>query len=404
VKRDKLQWTELVILGAVPFVMVLGNSMLIPVFPKFEEVLNINQVKVGLLVTAFSLPAGLLIPFSGMLSDRIGRKIIIAPALILYGLGGLVAGIASVALAKPFTVILVGRVVQGLGAGGTYQLAMALTADLVTGERLTRYLGFLEASNGLGKVVSPILGSLIALVSWYAPFFVYGVLAFPVAALVWFGLQEPNPGGEGETWQQYFATLIKIIRKKGVSLATAFLIGFVALGVLFGFLSFLSDILEQRFHLGGVPKGLAIAVPVSAMAAISYGTGVFLEKRRHLVKGALIAGMLLAAIALASVPLCIKMRLVFALAAIAAGIGIGMVLPPLNYLITSATSQEERGVVTSMYGTVRFLGVAVGPPVFGAVGFGQAGLFYGVGVVTAVAALLGYLLIDSKMLASAKSQ
>ena len=87
-KKETLGWGELLILGAVPFVMVLGNSMLIPVFPKFEQVLNINQVKVGLLVTAFSLPAGLLIPFSGILSDRIGRKIVIAPALVLYGLGG----------------------------------------------------------------------------------------------------------------------------------------------------------------------------------------------------------------------------------------------------------------------------------------------------------------------------
>lgn len=88
VKRQSLGWGELAILGAVPFVMVLGNSMLIPVFPKFEQVLGINQVKVGLLVTAFSLPAGLLIPFSGILSDRIGRKVIIAPALVLYGVGG----------------------------------------------------------------------------------------------------------------------------------------------------------------------------------------------------------------------------------------------------------------------------------------------------------------------------
>ncbi len=397
-KREKLSWGELAILGAVPFVMVLGNSMLIPVFPKFEQVLHINQVKVGLLVTAFSLPAGLLIPFSGMLSDRIGRKIIIAPALVLYGIGGLVAGIASVTLQDPFTVILVGRVLQGLGAGGTYQLAMALTADLITGEKLTRYLGFLEASNGLGKVVSPILGSLVAMVSWYAPFFVYGILAFPVAVLVWFGLKEPNPGGEGESWSKYFATLGQIVKKKGVSLAVAFLIGFVALSVLFGFLSYLSDILEQRFHLQGLVKGLAMAVPVSAMAATSYGTGVFLEKRRQLLKTALLAGMGIAALTLAAVPLCIGMRFVFPATVIGAGIGIGMVLPPLNTMITAATSQDERGVVTSVYGTVRFFGVAVGPPVFGAIGFERVGLFYGVGAVAAVAALLGYMFINPDQL------
>ena len=154
-KRDKLQWTELVILGAVPFVMVLGNSMLIPVFPKFEEVLNINQVKVGLLVTAFSLPAGLLIPFSGMLSDRIGRKIIIAPALILYGLGGLVAGIASVALAKPFTVILVGRVVQGLGAEVRISWPWPLLPIWLLAKGLPGIWDFSRPPMGWGKLLVP---------------------------------------------------------------------------------------------------------------------------------------------------------------------------------------------------------------------------------------------------------
>jgi ACDE family multidrug resistance protein len=397
-KKETLGWGELLILGAVPFVMVLGNSMLIPVFPKFEQVLNINQVKVGLLVTAFSLPAGLLIPFSGILSDRIGRKIVIAPALVLYGLGGLVAGIASITLKKPFTVILAGRVLQGLGAGGTYQLAMALTADLINEEKLTRYLGFLEASNGLGKVVSPVLGSLVAMIAWYAPFFVYGILAFPIAALVWFGLHEPNPGGEGESWKQYFSTLGQIVKKKGVSLFVAFLIGFLALSILFGFLSYLSDILEQRFHLQGVMKGLALAVPVGAMAATSYGTGVFLEKRQQLLKGALIVGMAIAALSLAVVPLCVSKKMVFPAAVIAAGIGIGMVLPPLNTFITGATSQDERGVVTAVYGTVRFFGVAVGPPAFGAIGFDRVGLFYGVGDLALTAAVLGYFLIDPQRL------
>ncbi len=397
-KKEALGWGELLILGAVPFVMVLGNSMLIPVFPKFEQVLNINQVKVGLLVTAFSLPAGLLIPFSGILSDRIGRKIVIAPALVLYGLGGLVAGIASITLKEPFIVILAGRVLQGMGAGGTYQLAMALTADLITEQKLTRYLGFLEASNGAGKVVSPILGSLVAVIAWYAPFFVYGILAFPIAALVWFGLHEPNPGGEGESWKQYFSTLGQIVKKKGVSLFVAFLIGFLALSILFGFLSYLSDILEQRFHLQGVVKGLALAVPVGAMAATSYGTGVFLEKRQHLLKWALIVGMAIAALSLAVVPICVSKKMVFPAAVIAAGIGIGMVLPPLNTFITGATSQDERGVVTAVYGTVRFFGVAVGPPAFGAIGFDRVGLFYGVGALALTAAVLGYFLIDPQRL------
>ena len=78
-------------LAGVPLIMVLGNSMLIPVLPKMKSTLDITQFQVSLVITLFSVPAGLAIPFAGFLSDRISRKKIIVPALILYGLGGVVA-------------------------------------------------------------------------------------------------------------------------------------------------------------------------------------------------------------------------------------------------------------------------------------------------------------------------
>lgn len=395
VAKQGLTPVELAILGAVPFVMVLGNSMLIPVFPRFEQVLNLSHVQVGLLITAFSLPAGLLIPLAGILSDRIGRKKIITPALILYGLGGLVAGVASLLWEDPFGLILVGRVIQGIGAGGTYQMAMALTGDIVVGNELTRSLGFLEASNGAGKVVSPILGSLAALLGWYSPFFVYSIFALPVAAAVWWGVEEPNPGGKREPLAQYFSTLCRILSRKGLSLAVALLAGLVALFTLFGLLSYLSDILEQRFALRGIAKGLVLAIPVSAMAITSYLTGVFLEGRHQLLKAALVTGLLLAAAALLTVPLYRLSPIFFFAAGVAAGVGIGAILPPLNTLITTAASQDERGIITAVYGTVRFLGVAAGPPAFGAIGFHRLALFLGVAAVAAGSALVCYLLIDT---------
>ncbi|HBE76406.1 MAG TPA: MFS transporter, partial [Firmicutes bacterium] len=46
--------------------MVLGNSMLIPVLPKIQKELHVGLVQVGLLITVFSVPAGIVIPFAGM--------------------------------------------------------------------------------------------------------------------------------------------------------------------------------------------------------------------------------------------------------------------------------------------------------------------------------------------------
>jgi len=58
-------------------------------------------------------------------------------------------------------------------------------------------------------------------------------------------------------------------------------------------------------------------------------------------------------------------------------------LPSLNLLITSAVSTEERGMITSLYGAVRFFGVALGPPSFGyLVRFGRFTLFGAAAVLT----------------------
>ncbi|NLV92039.1 MAG: MFS transporter [Firmicutes bacterium] len=397
--RVNLWSLAFVALCLVPFVMVLGNSMLIPVFPKIESALSLSQFQVGLLVTAFSLPAGLLIPFAGFLSDRIGRKKIIVPALVVYGLGGLVAGLASLWLRDPYKVIIAGRIIQGAGAGGTYQLAMALAGDLYGRENMPRTLGALEASNGLGKVVSPILGSAAMAISWYLPFFVYGIFSIPVAVLVLLAVKESNPGGEGKSTAQYFSSVKEIIKEKGLSLAVTFVVGFVALGMLFGLLSYLSDVLEQKFHLYNLRKGFAIAVPVTVMAATSFFGGIWLQRRKHLLKATIVLGMALTAAALFTIPIFDSPWYFFAVVVIA-GLGIGMVLPPLNTLITGSADPEERGIITALYGTVRFTGVAVGPPAFGLIGFDSPWLFAAAAAITGVAGVLGWLFVDQERLLS----
>ena len=91
-KSTKIQ---VFLLCLVPFIMVLGNSMLMPVLPKIKKAVGINQFQVGLMITAFSVPAGIVIPLAGILSDQVGRRKVMAPALIVYGIGGILAGVAS---------------------------------------------------------------------------------------------------------------------------------------------------------------------------------------------------------------------------------------------------------------------------------------------------------------------
>lgn len=373
--------------------MVLGNSMLIPVFPQMKKVMELSQFRVGLIVTFFSVPAGILIPLAGFLSDRYGRKPIMVPALFIYGIGGLICGFAALFMKNPYNILLVGRVVQGAGAGGTYQLAMALTGDTFQSSERTKALGLLEASNGLGKVLSPILGSLIALLSWYAPFFAYGLLAFPIALGVWFLVPEKDGERSTDTIQKYWQKLKEVFREKAKLLLGSYLVGMVALFLLFGVLSYVSDILESDYDLFGIKKGFVLAIPVFSMALTSYLSGVFLSDKQNLWKPVIVGGMFGAAITLGLLPfftnLVPYMGLLFL-----TGISIGILLPPINSLITGATSTDRRGMITCLYGTVRFFGVAIGPPTFGlAIEYGKVFMFLACAAIAAITAIIALVTI-----------
>lgn len=382
------------LLCTVPFIMVLGNSMLVPLLPKMKEAMAVSLFQVSLFITGFSLPAGITIPFAGFLSDRFGRKIIMAPALILYGTGGLLAGTAALLAAQPYYLILGSRILQGIGAGGTYQLAMALVGDIFQSNERAKALGLLEASNGLGKVISPIAGALLGLITWFAPFFAYGFLAIPVGIAIWLIVREPKQGiGQHRTIASYFGSLKQIFKEKGTGLLACFLAGMTVLFLLFGVLSLVADSLEAK-GWEGIKIGLLLALPVGSMALTSYLCGSYLQKKSaRILKLTLVAGLGLVAGALLLMGFRLPIYL-FLIALILLGVGTGSVLPAVNTLITSSTSASQRGGITCLYGSMRFLGVALGPPVFGlAATLGNLTLFGLAAALTFAVTLLAAFLV-----------
>lgn len=101
------------------------------------------------------------------------------------------------------------------------------------------------------------------------------------------------------------------------------------------------------------------------MALTSYLSGSFLQKKAGTpLKVTVITGLLAITVSLAATAFFPNIYLLF-LALTILGSGTGLVLPSVNTLITSATPTSERGMITCLYGTMRFFGVAIGPPVFG---------------------------------------
>lgn len=392
-------WGSLAVLCLVPFVMVLGNSMLIPNLPEMGREWGVDKSAAGLVVTTFSVSAGLGIAVAGYLADRFGRKVIIVPSLVLYGVGGIVSGFAGAMLGEgSMFLVLVGRVLQGVGAAGTMPVAMALVGDLFKDNSRVTALGILEASNGLGKVLSPILGALAGLIAWWFTFFGYAAVALPAAALVWWLVKEPKRQKKQQGIGQYFGQIKQVFAQKGVPLLACFWAGTVALFILFGILFYLSEHLENEHGIDGLPKGFLIMWPVLAMSVVSFATGLYLQNHKNLLKSAVVTGFALGIAGTALVAIYPD-DWTFFTGVILNGIGTGLVLPGLNNLITSATGTEQRAGVTAAYGAVRFFGVAAGPPLYGALmKYGDAMPFWFSSIVMAVTLAVAIFFIKPEQL------
>ena len=164
--------------------------------------------------------------YLGYLSDRFSRKAIIIPALILYGSGGFLAGSAAAWFSNAYTWILAGRVMQGLGAAGTAPIAMALTGDLFKGGEQSKVLGLVEASNGFGKVISPISRFIICPVySGMQPFSPFQFFAWFQSFLTIFFIKEKKAEKEPPPFGKYVKGLVSVFKTEGRWLFAAYLTG-----------------------------------------------------------------------------------------------------------------------------------------------------------------------------------
>ncbi|GIP39934.1 multidrug resistance protein [Paenibacillus sp. J31TS4] len=352
--------------ATIPLIMTLGSSMVVPVLPKIADQLGVSPLAVSLLITVYSAAAILLVPLAGYLSDRFGRKAVILPGLLLAGMGGAVSGTAAWLWTgqAAYGVILAGRLLQGIGAAGAAPIVLPLIGDLYRRESdVSRGLGIVETANTFGKVLSPILGAALAGVVWFFPFFALPVFCAVSMILVAFLVKAPQGGKARELkpFGPFLCSLFRLFGVKGRWLFSVFAIGGVAMFVIFGVQFYLSSILEAEYGIRGVRKGLLLAIPLASISLTSYLTGRWIGRSKKGMKRAAAGGLLLLTASLLAAGLL--ERLPYLLGSLfVGGIGIGAALPCMDAFLTQCFEEEQRGTVTSLYSSARFLGVALGPP------------------------------------------
>jgi len=149
---------KLTVLMITAFVDMLGLAMIIPLLPFYATKMGASATIVGILIAAFSIAQLASAPLWGRFSDHYGRR----PALLS---GLLVSAVAYVifAYANTLSLLLLSRVVQGLG-GGTIGVVQAYVADASDPNDRAKSLGWLSAATSFGAVVGPAIGS--GLIHW----------------------------------------------------------------------------------------------------------------------------------------------------------------------------------------------------------------------------------------------
>ncbi|UQZ36178.1 MFS transporter [Paenibacillus sp. PK3_47] len=357
----------LIALASIPLIMTLGNSMLLPVLPQISKELGINAFKVSMIITVYGLIAIVMIPVAGYLSDRYGRKIVILPALILAALGGAVCVLAAWFMdgVSAYWVILAGRLLQGIGAAGAFPIVIPFVGDLFKDEKeVSKGLGIIETSNTFGKVLSPILGAYLGTILWYAPFIAIPILCLFSFVLVIFLVKKPKKeeAPEPKSLRQFLSEIKEILHEKGRWLYAIFAIGGICMFVTFAVLFYLSETLESKYNLHGAAKGFVLAIPLALLCLASYGTGKVIGQNKKLMKWLGFGGMALLTAAMVVTGFYSGIYFMVGLLSLS-GIGIGIALPCMDALITEGIDKENRGTITSLYSSMRFIGVALGPPV-----------------------------------------
>ncbi|MFI2856715.1 MFS transporter [Paenibacillus sp. JSM ZJ436] len=392
---DNKKW-DLAALASVPLIMTLGNSMLIPILPQIAKALGISSLMGSMLITVYAVTAILMIPIAGYLSDRFGRKKVIIPSLIITVLGsGISAGAAwLLGGSAAYIVILAGRLLQGIGAAGAFPIVIPLVGDMFSeDEKVSKSLGVIETSNTFGKVLSPILGAFLGSFIWFLPFLAIPVLCAVSLLLIIFLVKSPEHEKTQQSIREFLGTTKDVLQEKGRWLYAIFAIGGIAMFGIFGVQFYLSETLESAYGLTGIVKGLVLAIPLAALCLASYLTGKFTGHKKGLMKWTGFAGMALLTGSL--VIIGFSEQIYFVIGFMTAGsIGIGLVLPSMDTLLTEGVEEEQRGTITSLYSSMRFIGVSLGPPVVSLLlGANHWVLFLTLAVVAAAGALLTLLAV-----------
>ncbi|MDT0528081.1 MDR family MFS transporter [Micromonospora sp. DSM 115977] len=414
-RREVLQALSGLMVGM--FVSILASTVVANALPRIIADLNGTQTVYTWIVTTELLAMTATVPLWGKMADLYNKKLLIQLSLGLFVVGSLIAG-----LTPNVEVLLVSRVVQGIGAGGMTALATIVMAAMIPPRELGRYAGIFGAVFGVGTIAGPLIGGVLVDTSWLGwrwcfligvPFTLLSIfllqrtLHLPVTRrrkvkIDWLGALLITSGvstvlvwsslaGNKFAWASGWTALmvggglallalavwvesradepivpLDIFRNRTVSLTT---IASILVGVaMFGGTVFLSQYFQLSLGKSPTVAGLMSLPMILGLLVSSTVAGQLITKygrwKRYLVAGAavMVVGMLL----LATIDAETSILLLSVYMAVL-GVGVGMLMQNLVLAAQNDVPAHELGAATSVLTFFRSMGGTIGVSALGAV-------------------------------------
>lgn len=339
------------LIGSITVTGIMGNTLIYPAIPDILDDLGIDDGAAGILVAAASLPGIVVAPLIGVLADRYGRKRVLVPCLVVFGLCGALA-----AFAPSFPLLLAARFGQGFGSAGLINLATILISDTWSGVERARFFGYNSAILTVSLAIMPAFGGLLTdLGSWRYSFAPYP-LALVTAAMIMVRLGADH-GDQSTSIGAQVAAAARAARSPRVLAPLG--LAFVTFVMMFGlFLTVMPLHLESEFGLAARQRGLILSVPAigATLGALILGRLRARFGPRVIVVGAFcLLGVAYPIVGVAgTLVLIVVASLVF-------GLGEGLILPTITDIVADSAPENSRGAVLSLQVSAIRSGQSVGP-------------------------------------------
>ncbi len=376
--------SNLQIVFAVTLMAVLGVASIAPALPKIMEALNISPREVSLLITVFTLPGVLLTIVMGVLADRFGRKRILVPSLMLFGIAG-----GACALVSDFNALLVLRFLQGIGTAGLAFLNVTIIGDLYQGKMCTAAMCYNASVLNVAVAIYPTLGGAVAMFGWHYPFLL-PVAAIPIGLVVLFGLDNPEPKVE-QSFREYLGNAWESVKNRQA--IGVFAAGVVTYVLIYGpLITYVPIITARNFGASSFVIGLVISSMsiTGAITSSQLGRLAKFYPEKNLIK----ISFVLFAVSLVLVPLMPDLWLLF-IPTIIFGVAHGAVLSSMPAVLADLTPLKHRAAFMSIYGTFTQTGMTLGPLIMGAIFgiFGIGSVFFAGSILSVAMFVLAVLMI-----------